>query len=97
MYIIFAGFNIQNDSLTNAKVYKQFQLKGTATRLNGDFLLYQGGPTESSSTADAYKVIASIQTSTLVYAQQGQTIIPYVHTPEEGIKWDVKLTGLFLK
>lgn len=97
LYIIFASFNIQNDSLSNAKVYKQFQLKGTATRLNGDVLLYQGGPTESSSTVDAHKAIATIQTSTLIYAQQGQTIIPYVHTPEAGIEWDVKLTGLFLK
>lgn len=97
LYIIFATFNIQNDSLSNAKVYKQFQLKGTATRLNGDILFYQSGPTESSSAENSNKVIAAIQTSMLVYATQGQTIIPYIHTPEAGIEWTVRLTGLFLK
>lgn len=95
LYIIWARFDVNVDSA--AKVYKQLQLKGTATRIDGDLLFYQFGATSSSSTDTNKQAIQIFTGSKLIYAQQGQTIIPYVHTPEAGIEWAVKLTGLFLK
>ena len=95
LYIIWARFDINGDAA--AKVYKQLQLKGTATRIDGDLLFYQMGPTSSSSTDTNKQAIQIFTGSKLIYAQQGQTIIPYVHAPEAGIEWTVRLTGLFLK
>lgn len=95
LYIIWARFDTENT--TKAKVYKQLQLKGTATRISGDLLLYQDGGVSSSSSESTYQAIQIFESSKLVYAEQGQTIIPYIHTPEAGIVWDVRLTGLFIK
>lgn len=96
LYILFARFDIDNDS--NAKFYKQLQLKGTATRIDGDLLFYEpGGDASSASTENNHKAVAIFTGSKLIYAEQGQTIIPYIHTPEAGIVWNVKFTGLFLK
>lgn len=92
LYIIFGRFDLVDDS--KAQIYKQLQLKGTANRINGDLLLYQPGPSTATSN---YQGIAIFAGSMLVYAQQGQTIIPYIHTPQAGIEWNVTLTGLFLK
>ncbi len=92
LYIIFSRFDLQNDS--KVQIYKQLQLKGTATRITGDLLLYQPGPASATSSDLG---IAIFTGATLVYAQQGQTIIPYIHTPQAGIVWNVRLTGLFLK
>jgi hypothetical protein len=92
LYIIFSRFDLDDDS--NAQIYKQLQLKGTATRINGDLLLYQTGPTTATSSHLGISIFTG---ATLVYAQQGQTIIPYIHTPKADIVWYVKLAGLFLK
>lgn len=95
LYIIWATFDINSDSAS--KVYKQFQFKGTATRIDGDLLFYQFGTSSSSAEESINKSILVFTTSKLIYAEEGQTIIPYIHTPEAGIEWTVKLTGLFLK
>lgn len=92
LYILFSRFDLNNDS--NAQIYKQLQLKGTATRINGDLLLYQPGSTSATSN---HLGIAVFTGCTLVYAKQGQTIIPYIHTPQAGIVWNVRFAGLFLK
>lgn len=92
LYIIWARFDLNDDE--KAQIYKQLQLKGTATKIDGDLLLYQPGPT--SATSNHYG-IAIFESSKLIYAEQGQTIIPYVHCPEAGIVWNVRLTGLFIK
>lgn len=92
LYILFSRFDLNDDS--NAQIYKQLQLKGTASRINGDLLLYQPGPTTATSSQLG---IAIYTGATLIYAQQGQTIIPYIHTPQAGIVWDIRFTGLFLK
>lgn len=68
---------------------------GTATRLVSDMLLYQAGP--DSTSESSWDKIAGGTFSTLVYAQAGQTIIPYVHTPVAGLKWNVKIVGMFIK
>lgn len=95
LYIIWATFVLQNDAY--AKVYKQLQLHGTATKISNQILFYEAGVDSTSSTENIYKAVVGYQGSALVYAQQGQTIIPYVHTPVAGVVWDVNLTGLFLK
>ena len=95
LYLIFARFTNESDS--QAKVYKQFQLKGTATRITGDVFFYQNGTSSSSSSDSANAAVKGFQGCVLVSATQGQTIIPYVHTPQAEIEWTVNLTGLFLK
>ena len=95
LYIVWMYYNLVDDS--KAKVYHQLQMQGTASRANGSVMLYQVGVTSSSSTENNYKGIASFEGSKLVSAQQGQTVIPYVHCPEAGIEWNVSITGLFLK
>ena len=92
LYIIFSRFELNDDS--NAQIYKQLQLGGTATRINDDILLYQFGPSTATSRDLG---IAMFSGATLVYANQGQTIIPYIHTPKAGIIWNIKFVGLFLK
>ena len=92
LYILFSRFDLNNDS--NAQIYKQIQLKGTATKVTGDLLLYQPGPTTATSNQLGISIFTG---ATLVYAQQGQTIIPYIHTPQAGIVWNVRFAGLFLK
>ena len=87
LYIIWAYFILEND--TNANIYKQIQLRGTSTRITDNRLLYQTSITSGG--------VAGLQGSMLVYATQGQTVIPYIHTPTANVAWDVKLTGLFLK
>ena len=94
LYILWARFDLQTD--TNGKVYKQLQLRGTATRISGDLLLYQDGETDSS-TGSNKQSIAIYEGSKLIYAEQGQTIIPYIHTAQAGIVWNIRFTGLFLK
>jgi len=93
LYIIWAYFIANSDD--SMKVYKQLQLKGTATRLLSDMLLYQAGPGTPDSTTQ--NKIAGGAFSTLVQAQAGQTIIPYIHTPVANLKWNVKIVGMFIK
>lgn len=92
LYIIFSRFGLEDDS--NAQIYKQLQLKGTATRISGNMLLYQWGPSTATSREQG---IAMFSGATLVYANQGETITPYIHTPKAGIIWNIEFVGLFLK
>lgn len=92
LYIIFSRFDLNDD--TKAQIYKQLQLKGTANRITGDLLLYQPGSANVTSNSLGISIFTG---ATLVYAQQGQTIIPYIHTPQADIVWNVRFTGLFLK
>ena len=93
LYIVWAYYINADDNAY--RIYKQFQVKGTATRLVSDMLLYQAGP--DSTSESSWDKIAGGTFSTLVYAQAGQTIIPYVHTPVAGLKWNVKIVGMFIK
>ena len=95
LYLVFAYFNNHNDSPEEAKSYKQFQLRGTATRVVANRLLYQTG--SSAASASAQEAILSIQIPTLISATTGQTVVPYIFTATAGIVWDVKIVGLFLK
>lgn len=98
LYIIFAYFSLDsNFADAYAKVYKQFQLRGTAIKLVGSTLIYQHGADSHTDTETIHKSIIGYQGSTLISATQGDTIIPYIHTPEAGTVWNVKLVGLFLK
>ena len=89
LYIIWARFLIDDD--TKAYRYKKLQLRGTATKLISNELVWEAEGTSNSSA------IISYQGSTLIYATQGQTIVPYIHTPQAGIIWNIKIVGLFLK
>lgn len=96
LYIVWAYFIASNDDAM--KVYKQFQLKGTATRLLSDMLLYQAGAgSPTTDTSGTWNKIGGGTFSTLVQAQAGQTIIPYIHTGADGLKWNVKIVGMFIK
>ena len=90
LYIIWANFTTEDN---NSKTYKQLQLKGTATRLFADFLIYQA----SSQSASLNQSLKGVKASMPVYAEQGQTIIPYIHTDYAGVTWNVSLFGLFIK
>lgn len=93
LYIVWVYYVNADDNAY--RVYKQLQVKGTATRLVSDMLLYQAG--SDSTSESSWNKIASGTFSTLVYAQAGQTIIPYIHTPVAGLKWNVKIVGMFIK
>lgn len=86
-YLMFALF--QTSSWQAGTKYKQFQLHGTATRLLSNLLLFQ------ADGSSGY--IQGITGCTPVYATQGQTIIPYIHTDTAGMEWTIKLFGLFIK
>lgn len=90
LYILWARFLLEDE--TKAWRYKKLQLRGTATKLINQELVWEA---EGTSTASAAMV--SFQGSTLIQANQGQTIVPYIHTPEAGVVWDIKIVGLFLK
>lgn len=93
LYIVWVYYINADDNA--CRVYKQFHAKGTATRLVSDILLYQEGA--DSTSESPWNKIAGGTFSTLVQAQAGQTIIPYVHTPVANLKWNVKIVGMFIK
>lgn len=90
LYIVWARFLIEDD--TKAWRYKKLQLRGTATKLISQELVWE---TEGTSTGSP--AIVSFQGSTLISATQGQTIEPYIHTPVADVVWDIKIVSLFLK
>ena len=92
LYLFFSRFSIDDDS--NAQIYKQFQLKGTSTRITGDVLFYQPGPLTATANALGIGIFSACS---LIYAEQGQTVIPRVWTGAAGIVWNVNFTSLFLK
>jgi hypothetical protein len=87
VYLIFARF--QANDYSAAQPYKQFQLKGTATRIMGDLGFWQ----DVANNSFVEGVIVSMP----VYATQGQTVIPYVHTDVADKVWNMTITGVFLK
>lgn len=97
LYLLFVYFKNHDDNRNQGKVYKQFQLTGTATRIVASPLLYQAGTGSIDSTDTSNAAIMGVQTCTLISATTGQTILPRIWTPEAGIVWDVKIVGLFLK
>lgn len=90
LYILWARFLLEDE--TKAWRYKKLQLRGTATKLINQELVW-----EAEGTSTNLSAIISFQGSTLISATQGQTIVPYIHTPEAGVVWDIKIVGLFLK
>ena len=95
-YIVYAYFKNHDDNNNQGKVYKQFQLRGTATREVANPILYQVGTGSTSSTDTSNAAIMGIQGSTFVTATTGQTIEPYIHTPVANIVWDVKIVGVYI-
>lgn len=87
VYLIFARF--QANDYSAAQPYKQLQIKGTATRIMGDMIFWQD--VANSSFVEAF--VGCLP----VYATQGQTIIPYVHTDVAGKVWNMTITGVLLK
>lgn len=85
LYIVWMHYSLQDD--TNASIYHQLHMRGTASKANGNMMLYETGNSSN----------AAFEGSKLISAEQGQTIIPYVHCPTAGIVWNVYITGLFLK
>lgn len=87
VYLIFARF--QANDYSAAQPYKQLQLKGTATRIMGDLAFWQ----DVANNAFVEGVIITMP----VYATQGQTVIPYVHTDTANKVWNMTITGVLLK
>ena len=77
------------NSYADATPYKQFQLKGTATRIAGDLFFFQ----EQGNIGYVEGLVGCLP----VYATQGQTIIPYILTDVSGKLWNITLTGVLLK
>lgn len=92
-YIIFVFFQANSD--TTGQIYKQLQLHGTATRPLGNYILYQGGETSTSGSA-FNKSIISISSAIPISATQGQTIYPYIHTPQANLVWNIKISGMYV-
>lgn len=87
VYLIFARF--QANDYSAAQPYKQLQLHGTATRIMGDLAFWQ----DVANSSFVEGVIVSMP----VYATQGQTVIPYVHTDTANKVWNMTITGVLLK
>lgn len=90
-YIITMFFQANPDA--GAYVYKQLQAQGTATRPLGNMLFFSGGP--SSGGTSEKSVIATMH-SFPITATTGQTIYPYIHTPQANQVWTVKITGMYV-
>lgn len=90
-YIITMYFQANPDS--GAYIYKQLQAQGTATRPLGNVLFYAGGPTSGGTSEKS--VIATMH-SFPITATSGQTIYPYIHTPQANQVWIVKITGMYV-
>lgn len=95
-YIVYAYFKNHDDNNNQGKVYKQFQLRGTATKEVANPILYQAGTGSTSSTDSANATIMGVQGSTFVTATTGQTVVPYIHTPVANIVWEVKIVGVYI-
>lgn len=87
VYLMFAKF--MANTYSDAQPYKQLQIQGTATRLAGDLFFFQ----EAAQSSYVEGLMGCLP----VYATQGQTIIPYIHTDIAGKKWNITLTGVLLK
>lgn len=95
-YIVYAYFKNHDDNNNQGKVYKQFQLRGTATKEVANPILYQVGTGSTSSTDSPNATIMGVQGSTFVTATTGQTVVPYIHTPVANIVWEVKIVGVYI-
>ncbi len=94
IYIIWASFSTTDDG---SKTYKQLHLRGTSTKLLSDnVLLYQQGESYTSS-ANLNKSIVMYKGCIPIYAEKGQTVTPYVHSPVAGNVWNVTILGMRIK
>lgn len=82
VYIIFMNYELTSGEENE---YRQYQIQGTATILLGYVFAYQPNGTSS---------LLSGSFCTLVKANSGQTVIPYVHQPTTGQKYNVKIVGV---
>lgn len=93
-YIVYIYFYPQEDA--SARIYKQFQLKGTTTRPLGNMLFYQHSTNEISTAASDKTVVGGVFSTPVIATSARQTIYPYIHSPVAGLKWNVTIVGIYV-
>lgn len=88
-YLIWMRYELNDSSAANRNLYRQLQMRGTATKLVDSVLYYDASAASGMTYPFTTRTI-----SQPVYATAGQTIYPYIHTGTAGIVYNVIITAV---
>ena len=89
LYLIWMRYDMADTKLENRKMYKQLQMYGSALKLVASMLYYDAGANDDTG-------FCARTISQPVFANKGDTVQPYVHTPTANVEFRIAITAIKL-